>query len=135
MTITVTTQLLAAATWATNRIDLMAIGSDSQMYHHSWTPSGWQEGGWDSRGGAFASVAPTLVPWSSDRLDAFGLDKTSHRMIYNSWNGHSWEDGWSPLYDQTFQGPLVQPVLPLGLETELFGCLDHTLVRSDVRDV
>lgn len=106
MTISVTTQLLAATCWSSNRIDLVAIGGDSQMYHSSWDPSyGWQSS-WDGLGGSFAAVAPTVVSWSSKRLDVFGLDKDSSTLQHKAWSG-SWDASWGSLGEQTFRGPFA----------------------------
>jgi len=52
-------------------------------------------------------VAPTLVSWSSDRLDVFGLDQATSRMMHNSWNGNNWESTWGALNDQKFRGPFA----------------------------
>lgn len=106
MVLAITTQLLAAASWAGDRIDVIAIGTDSQMYHNSWQAAEWQTD-WDVLGGSFASVAPTLVSWSTDRLDALGLEKDDGRLLHNSWNGQTWERQWTPVNDNSFRGPFA----------------------------
>jgi hypothetical protein len=93
--------------WGSDRLDIFAIGRDSQMYHKAWSPAGWypSETGWQALGGLFTS-APTAVSWGPNRIDIFGLGLD--RSIYHkAWNGIKWlpsEKGWTPL-GGIFRGP------------------------------
>ena len=103
MPISFTTAVIAAATWASNCIDLIGVGSDNQMYRQSWTPQG-RQAGWDLLGGNFVSN-PTLTAWGADRLDAFCLDKSSLKSMHSSWDGSKWEGEWTAINDQSFGQP------------------------------
>jgi spore germination protein YaaH len=82
----------ALASWASNRLDVLAHGTDDQVWHRWWTGSGW--GGWESLGGSLApGSAPAAVSWGPGRLDVFyqGAD----RQLWHRW----YDDvaGWSSL--------------------------------------
>lgn len=103
MPVSITKQLLAAAAYSTSHVDIIAVGSDNAVYHQGWNTSSWQ-GDWDSLGGSFAAVAPTLVSWGPDRLDAFARDRKTDHLAHNSWNGDDWGKSWPQLGSKTFTG-------------------------------
>ncbi|KAI1340676.1 hypothetical protein F5Y15DRAFT_48243 [Xylariaceae sp. FL0016] len=108
MPASITKQILAAASWSSSRVDIIAIGSDNAMYHKGWDGS-WQSD-WDSLGGSFTSVAPTMVAWGPNRLDTFGLDSSSSTMMHNSWDGQSWESTWKPCPHRLSLDPSLSPL-------------------------
>ncbi|KAM5344055.1 hypothetical protein ACJ41O_012592 [Fusarium nematophilum] len=103
MPVSITKQLLAVASWSSTRLDLISIGADNAIYHQSRDGSKWQSS-WDSLGGSFAAVAPTVVSWGSNRLDAFARDRETDRMMHNSWSGKAWQTSWEELNTETFTG-------------------------------
>lgn len=99
-------QMLAATCRGKTSIDIVAIGADSQMYHNLWDGQSWQRG-WDSLGGSFASLSPSLVSWGQDHLEAFGIDEKTSTLLRKAWNGDSWDGDWSKLEGTTFEGPVA----------------------------
>ena len=99
-------QMLAAACRGKSNIDIIAIGVDSQIYHNLWDGASWQRG-WDSLGGSFASLSPSLVSWGEDHLEAFGIDEKTSTLLRKTWNGDNWDDEWSALEGQTFESPVA----------------------------
>jgi len=45
----------AVVSWAANRLDIFALGTDNSMYHQYWDGSSWgpTPTGWEPRGGTF----------------------------------------------------------------------------------
>jgi photosystem II stability/assembly factor-like uncharacterized protein len=89
-------QTLAAACRDQSNIDIIAVGADSQMYHNSWDGMSWQRG-WDTLGGSFASISPSLVSLGPEHLEAFGVDGETGTLLHKTWNGADWEDEWGAL--------------------------------------
>ena len=106
MPIDVTQQPLAAACWAENRIDIIGIGPDLQLYHNSWNGSSW-EPAWGSLGGSFSNAAPAIIAWAPDSLGTFGIDDDTSEAVYKSWDGSTWGSSWVPFAGGTFQRPVV----------------------------
>ncbi|SDB93702.1 Repeat of unknown function [Raineyella antarctica] len=76
----------AAVSWDQNRIDVVARGTDTAVWHRWWDGTGWR--GWESLGGSCQS-APAICSWAPGRLDIFTVG-TDHRL----W--HRWfQGGWS----------------------------------------
>ncbi len=78
-----------AVSWAANRIDVVARGTDSAVWHRWWDGSAWR--GWESLGG-FIHGAPAICSWASGRLDIFavgGDHKLYHKWFQGGWSG--WE--------------------------------------------
>src|SRR6185369_2648257 len=75
-----------AVSWGPNRIDVVARGTDSAVWHRWWDGTHWQ--GWESLGGTVQG-APAICSWQSGRLDVFAVG-TDHRM-YHRW----YQGGWS----------------------------------------
>ncbi|MFY7865834.1 C1 family peptidase [Roseateles sp.] len=89
----------SATSWAANRIDVVARGTDSAVHHRWWDGSSWQ--GWESLGGGIQG-APAICSWGNGRLDIFavGMD---HRM-YHKWFQGGWS-GWESLGGQFSSEP------------------------------
>ncbi|KAH8654842.1 hypothetical protein BGZ61DRAFT_486898 [Ilyonectria robusta] len=118
MPVSITKQLLAVASWSSTRLDLISIGADNAIYHQSRDGSKWNSG-WDSLGGSFAAVTPTIAwqtswdelneetftgsfaatSWGRDRLDVFGRGESDRGLYHQSlpslqWNGQQWQSEW-----------------------------------------
>jgi hypothetical protein len=85
-------KVVAADSWAPDRIDIFGLGTDNAMWHNAWNGSGWS--GWVDLGGIFVSL-PAAVSWGPNRLDLFGIG-LENDMWHNAWNGSSWS-GWGSL--------------------------------------
>ena len=95
---------VAATSWSTNRLDIVALGSDGAYYYKYWDGSMWQPSvnGFISKGGSFAST-PTVVSWGENRLDIYGVGN-DNMVKHEAWHGSGWypNDGtW-----ETLGGPL-----------------------------
>ena len=82
----------SAVSWANNRIDVVARGMDSAMWHMWWDGAHW--GGWENLGGTLDS-GPAVSSWSANRLDCFVKGTDSH-LYHKWWNGSAWS-GWENL--------------------------------------
>ena len=79
-----------AVSWGANRIDVVARGQDSAVYHRWWDGAHWN--GWESLGGSIQG-APSICSWASGRLDIFALG-TNHHLFHKWYQGgwSNWED-------------------------------------------
>ncbi|KAL9134242.1 MAG: hypothetical protein Q9175_004569 [Cornicularia normoerica] len=98
------TGTVAATSWSTNRIDIVALGTDGAYYYKYWDGSQWQpsETGFISKDGSFSS-SPAVVSWGENRLDIYGVGSDS-MLKHLTWYGSGWypADGtW-----ETLAGPL-----------------------------
>ena len=76
----------SAVSWGPNRIDVVARGRDSAIWHRWWDGIAWR--GWESLGG-IVHGAPAICSWTSGRLDLFAVG-TNHHLF------HKWfQGGWS----------------------------------------
>ncbi|MFT4217917.1 MAG: C1 family peptidase [Micropruina sp.] len=75
-----------AASWGTNRIDVVARGTDCAVWHRAWDGSSWRA--WESLGGVIHD-APAISSWGNGRLDIFGTG-TDHQLHHRWFQG-----GWS----------------------------------------
>ena len=82
----------AAISWAPNRLDIFAIGTDSAVWHRWWDGSAW--GGWESLGGVVTSP-PSVTSWAPNRLDVFAVG-TDSALYHKWWDGSAW-GGWESL--------------------------------------
>ena len=80
-----------AESWGPNRIDVVARGTDSAVWHRWWDGSSWK--GWESLGGIIQD-GPAISSWGSGRLDIFGVG-TDHKL-YHKWFQGGWS-GWESL--------------------------------------
>ncbi|POH72342.1 hypothetical protein CVS27_15715 [Arthrobacter glacialis] len=81
----------SAVSWGPNRIDAVARGTDSAIWHRWWDGSSWN--GWESLGGGCQS-GPAICSWESGRLDMFVVG-TDHQL-YHKWFDGGWS-GWEAL--------------------------------------
>jgi hypothetical protein len=91
-----------AASWAANRLDAFARGTDNQMWHISWSGGGWS--GWEPLGGSLTS-GPGAVSWSSGRIDVF-VRGTDNQLWHRWWDGTRWL-GWEGLGGVLSSAPAV----------------------------
>jgi C1A family cysteine protease len=89
----------AAASWAANRIDVVARGLDSAVWHRWWDGSSWR--GWESLGGQLHG-APAICSWGNGRLDIFGVGLD--HQLYHRWFQGGWS-GWEALGGQLSSEP------------------------------
>jgi hypothetical protein len=89
----------SAVSWAANRIDVVARGTDSSCWHRWWNGSQWL--GWENLGGTIQG-APAICSWASGRLDIFAVG-TDHKL-YHRWYQGGWS-GWESLGGQLSSEP------------------------------
>ena len=89
----------SAVSWAANRIDVVARGTDSAVHHRWWDGAHWL--GWESLGGVIHG-APAISSWAAGRLDVFGIG-TDHRL-YHRWFQGGWSN-WESLGGQLSSEP------------------------------
>jgi hypothetical protein len=107
--------------WAPNRLDAFAIGTDSALWHRWWDGSAW--GGWESLGGIIVSP-PEVVSWGTNRLDIFALG-TDHALWHRWWNGSAW-GGWESLGGTLTSAPCAVSWAPNRIDVFALGT-DHAL--------
>src|SRR6202044_569266 len=79
------------------RLDLWAVGKNSNLYHKYWDFSYWAD--WENMGGIF-ETAPKVVHQVANRIDIvdqFGEDDTQN--YYQYWDGFQWQPSitdWFP---------------------------------------
>jgi hypothetical protein len=74
-----------AVSWGPNRIDVVARGMDSAVWHRWWDGSNWL--GWESLGGVIQG-GPAICSWANGRLDIFAVGLNHH--LYHKWYDGSW---------------------------------------------
>ncbi|MBW4506075.1 MAG: S8 family serine peptidase [Scytonematopsis contorta HA4267-MV1] len=112
----------AAASWGENRIDIFALGADSEVYQKSGQKSKQEPdqksdqnsdqkcedhitwGEWTSLGG-FALSAPAAVSWGEDRIDVFIIGQ-KRQLLRKFWDGTCWSE-WEDLGGLFKQGVTV----------------------------
>lgn len=80
-----------AVSWGPNRIDVVATGTDSQVFHKWWNGSSWN--GWEPLGGTIQG-APSICSWANGRLDIFAVGTNHH--LFHKWYQGGWS-GWEDL--------------------------------------
>ncbi len=85
-------QVIAPSSWAANRLDILALGTDNAIWHDAWNGTDWSGAG--SLGGAF-DTPPAVTSWAANRLDIFALG-TDNAIWHNAWEGTGW-NGWGSL--------------------------------------
>jgi hypothetical protein len=75
-----------AVSWAANRIDVVARGTDSAVWHRWWDGTAWR--GWDSLSGVLTD-APDAESWGPNRIDVFCPGQNYH-MWHKWWDGAHW---------------------------------------------
>ena len=91
----------AATSWASNRLDVFARGSNNSLLHSFWTGSQWSP--WEDLGGVLTSD-PAAVAWGPNRIDVFGRG-TDNQLWHKFWAG-AWSS-WEPLGGGLSSGPAV----------------------------
>ena len=79
-----------AVSWGSNRIDMVARGTDSAVWHSWWDGTAWR--GLESLGGIIHG-APAICSGTSGRLDVFVVGTNhhlSHKWFQGGWS--NWED-------------------------------------------
>jgi hypothetical protein len=103
---------ISATSWASGRIDLVAVGSDGLGYHKYFDNGAWApQGGWLPMDAPLSADAPVLLDRSTrgfqsttikviaadpGRLDAFGVGRDEHLyhstyLSYPNWHWGAWE--------------------------------------------
>jgi hypothetical protein len=116
----------AAVAWATGRIDIFAVSTDSSLSHKSWDGCcGWS--GWESQGGSFSTGQPAAASYTAGRLDLLAKGVSGNDITYHkSWDGSSY--GWSTwLSTNTTQFTAAGGV---GAVSNAFGVID-VVIRAD----
>jgi hypothetical protein len=74
-------------------LDIVGLGNDGNVYHLSWTASGWKPSTyWEplTTVGVFAGT-PAITSWAPNRLDVFVTD-----LWHAAWH-LAYDYGWQPL--------------------------------------
>jgi hypothetical protein len=80
----------ACASWGADRVDVVALGNDNNIYKTGYHGGAWEVGP-SSIGKPEASVAPSapsIAAWGTDRLDIFAFSSGS--LYWKNWNGSAW---------------------------------------------
>jgi C1A family cysteine protease len=91
-----------AASWAANRLDVFATGTDNGMWHRWWDGVAWR--GWESLGGVVEDT-PAAVSWGPNRIDCF-VRGTDNALWHKWWDGSGWR-GWESLGGIITSSPAV----------------------------
>jgi len=91
-----------AASWAVNRLDTFAKGTNNRMFHKWWNGTAWSS--WEDLGGVIDGT-PAAVSWGPDRIDCFARGMDNH-MWHKWWDGSAWR-GWEDLGGIILSGPAV----------------------------
>jgi hypothetical protein len=98
----VITSGVGAASWAANRLDCFAKGTDNHMWHKWWNGTAWS--GWEDLGGVIDGT-PAAVSWGPNRIDCFVRGMDNH-MWHKWWSGGAWH-GWEDLGGIILSSPSV----------------------------
>lgn len=90
------------SSWAPNRLDVFAAGSDNALYHKWWNGSRWSD--WENLGGTLTS-APAAVSWGNNRIDVFARGERN-RLYHKWWDGSRWSN-WEDLGGNLTSAPAV----------------------------
>lgn len=86
----------AAVSWGLNRLDVVAVAADNQMYHNGWVSGQWLSS-WQLLGspGGFNNT-PIIVSRGFNLLDVFciGMD---NQLYHQAWDGTAWQQAWESL--------------------------------------
>jgi len=77
----------SAVSWAANRLDVFAVGSDGNLYHTYWSGSNW--GTFENLGDGTFVNSPSAVSWAANRLDIFAVGSNGN-LHHKWWNGNNW---------------------------------------------
>jgi hypothetical protein len=113
------------ATWFNGRVDVVARGTDNQVYTRTSFDNGASFGGWVNLGGQI-SGDPSIVAWGNGRLDVFATG--TDRQLWHRWSndGSNWGI-WEPLggvitgsVDASSWGPGRLDVLARGTDGQVW---------------
>jgi len=93
----------AVASWAVNRLDLFARGTDNALHHRRWWDGSWNEWG-KVINGTFKG-SPAAVSWGPERIDVCVLGNDDH-IGHMWWNGSKW-NGWEDMGGTFSSDPAV----------------------------
>jgi hypothetical protein len=93
----------AVASWASGRLDVFGVGTDSSLIHKWYDGSSWH--GWESLGGHL-TAEPSVVSWASGRLDVFARGPAND-LIHKWYDGNNGWSGWESLGGVLAYGPGV----------------------------
>ncbi len=81
-----------AVSWAPDRVDVFAIGTDYGLWQLWWTADvGWHYWyGFQSQF-SFTTYAPTVVSWAENRYDIFEVGSEDQALYHRYFDGASWE--------------------------------------------
>ncbi|GAA4837661.1 hypothetical protein [Kitasatospora terrestris] len=124
----ITRKVPAVASWAPERLDVLAVGLDAAMWHKAWAQQ-WQPGQseWEPLGGGF-SQPPAVASWGPQRLDIFGVGLHG-AMYHKAFANGGWHPtpGWEPLGGGFTSAPAVASwgpdrldVFALGLDAAMW---------------
>lgn len=115
----------AVSSWASNRLDTFARGTDNALWHKWWNGTRWSD--WESLGGNLTS-APAAVSWGPNRIDVFARGQ-GNRLNHLWWNGSRWS-GWQDLGGRIASGPAVSSRRPNRLEVFARGSNNQLITTS-----
>lgn len=119
---------VAVTSWASDRLDIFGLGTNSAVYHHSWDGStgGWQDS-WDLLQGTSVGD-PSAASWSADRLDVFMVESYGS-IQHRYWNGSYWSETWESVGQGPFDS-LVSVVSWGPGRLDLFALdMDHSMLH------
>ena len=90
------------SSWAGNRLDVFARGTDNALWHKWWDGAAWR--GWESLGGGLSS-GPGAVSWGPNRIDVVARG-TDNALWHKWWDGSAWR-GWESLGGVLTSDPTV----------------------------
>ncbi|HEX5407877.1 MAG TPA: hypothetical protein VFX16_36895 [Pseudonocardiaceae bacterium] len=68
------------SSWAHNRLDVFATGTDNHLWHKWWNGTNWS--GWENLGGTIIDN-PAAVSWGPNRIDVFARGTDNH--LWHKW--------------------------------------------------
>ena len=108
--------------WGQNRLDLVALGTDTSARHISRDNNNWS--GWEFLGGHLLTP-PSIVSWAANRADLFALgddDSVHHKAMIKSGDHQQWypsQATWENLGGKFFTAPIA--IAPAPDRLEVFG--------------
>jgi len=96
--------------WASDRLDLFVVGTNSAVFHKWWDGQKWGPSvkDWENLGGTVI-FDPVSVAWGPNRLDVFAIG-TDSALYHKWWDGSSWGpsiSGWEKLGGTWTEKPTV----------------------------
>ena len=99
----------AAYAHGTNRIDLLGVGLDGELWQNTWTSgSGWS--GWRDTGGGQIQWTPAVTSRVDGTLDVFAVN-TDEVVVHRYFNGTTW-GAWTSLNATATASPAATALGP-----------------------